>query len=326
MKYLIVFSIALVYIGLFNLSTQSDIQYKMVVSPDDSGDYSSIQTAIDAAKAFPDKRITIYVKNGIYREKIRIPSWNNLLSIIGEDVDKTIITWDDYFGKINRGRNSTFFTSTFLVVANDFYAENLTIENSAGEVGQAVALHVEGDRCVFKNCKILGNQDTLYCAGEKSNQLFLNCFINGTTDYIFGEATVLFEKCIIESKKDSYITAASTNEGKPFGFVFHECKITAANNAQKVFLGRPWRKFAKTVFISCNMGSQIVPEGWQKWSNDENIYTVLYAEYNNSGDGANTETRVKWSYQLNKREAKKYEAKNILGKWSLPYFPTKSTK
>ncbi len=303
-----------------HILAQSDVNYKMTVAQDGSGDFTTLQAAIDATKSFPDSRITINVKNGVYKEKVRIPSWNPLLSIIGENAGNTVITWDDYFGRINRGRNSTFFTSTFLVEANDFYAENLTFENSAGEVGQAVALHVEGDRCVFKNCRILGNQDTYYGAGENSHQLFLNCYIEGTTDFIFGEAAVLFEKCTIVSKRDSYITAASTNQGKPFGFVFRECDITATDNVQKVFLGRPWRKYAKTVFIKCSLGKQIAPEGWQKWSNDTDEQTTFYAEYKNSGLGAETDKRVSWSHLLNQVEALKYHPVNILGSWSLPFF------
>ncbi len=128
----------------------------MTVAQDSSGDYTSIQAAIDASKSFPDQRITIFVKNGTYKEKIVVPACNTRLSIIGEDAEKTIITWDDYFNKINRGRNSTFYTYTLLVIADDFYAENLTIENSAGPVGQALALYVKGDRCVFRNCRISG--------------------------------------------------------------------------------------------------------------------------------------------------------------------------
>ncbi len=298
---------------------QSGVQYKIVVAQNGSGDFTTIQDAIDATKSFPDKRITIFVKNGVYHEKVRVPSWNTLLSIIGEDVEKTIIVWDDHFRKIDRGRNSTFFTSTFLVDADDFYAENLTIENSAGEIGQAVALHVEGNRCVFKNCRILGNQDTAYLDGENSNQYFSNCTIEGTTDFIFGSATVVFSECKIVSRKDSYITAASTTKGKPFGFVFMGCKLLANNEVQKVYLGRPWRPFAKTVFMNCEMGKHIQQEGWKEWSNTENPATTFYAEYKNSGEGANTTNRVNWSHQLTYNEAQKYSVENILGEWVLDF-------
>lgn len=298
---------------------QDNIQYKMVVAQDGSGDFTRIQDAVDATKAFPDRRITIFIKNGTYREKVRIPSWNNMLSVVGEDVDKTIIIWDDYFSKINRGRNSTFFTWTFKVEADDFYAENLTIVNAAGPVGQAVALHVEGNRCAFVNCRISGFQDTAYLDGENSNLLFVNCRIEGSTDFIFGSATAVFSHCDIVSLRNSYVTAASTQQGKKFGFVFQNCNIMAGDSVDSVYLGRPWRPFAKTVFMQCNLGRHIHPEGWKAWSNKGNESTTFYAEYKNIGPGAGTDKRVQWSHQLTAREAKAYSIENILGSWALNY-------
>ncbi len=308
-KITIIFNILL---WILQPSLFSQDVYKMTVAQDSSGDYTTIQAAIDASKSFPDQRITIFVKNGTYREKIVVPACNTRLSIIGEDAEKTIITWNDYFAKMKRGRNSTFYTYTLLVIADDFYAENLTIENSAGPVGQALALYVKGDRCVFRNCRILGNQDTLYTDGLNSRQYFEGCYINGTTDFIFGPATVLFNNCTIHSLRDSYITAASTPQGKPFGYVFMNCKITAAPEAKKVYLGRPWRDFAKVVFIKCELGSQIVPAGWSNWSGTPRDKTAYYAEYGNTGPGADSSQRVPWSHQLTKEEAAKYTVKNIL--------------
>ena len=301
--------------SVFFAEAQTTIQFEITVAQDGSGDFSTIQQAIDATKAFPPKRITIFVKNGIYKEKICVPSWNNKLSIIGEDRDKTIITWDDYFGKINRGRNSTFFTYTLKVEADDFYAENLTISNAAGPVGQAVALHVEGNRCRFKNCKFLGNQDTVFLDGENSHQLFENCIITGTTDFIFGSATVVFQKCTIISKKDSYITAASTRKNKDFGFVFIDCSLQADEGVQQVYLGRPWRPYAKTVFLNCFLGQHICSDGWAAWSNKEDTGTTFYAEYNSTGPGASY-NRVGWAKQLSRKETAKYTLKNILGEWT----------
>ncbi len=298
---------------------QQGVQYEIVVAQDGSGDFETIQKAIDATKAFPDKRITIYIKNGIYHEKVKIPSWNTRLSLIGENVETTIITFDDYFDKVNRGRNSTFFTHTLLVEADDFYAENLTIENSAGPVGQAVALHVEGNRCVFKNCRILGNQDTLYVSGENSSMFFSKCFIEGTTDFIFGSATAVFSQCTMVSKKDSYITAASTNNGKEFGFVFTDCNLKATDGVSKVYLGRPWRPYAKTVFLRCKLGAHIAPEGWKEWSNAENKSTTFYAEYKNTGAGSDGFKRVSWSHQLADEKAQKYSMENILGDWIISF-------
>ena len=295
-------------------------KYTLTVSQDGKGDFSTIQQAIDASKAFPDQRVTIYVKNGTYREKIRVPSCNSQLSIIGESVDKTILTFNDYFNRMGIGRNSTFFTGTLTVEANDFVMENITVENFAGPVGQAVALHVEGDRCLFVNCRFLGSQDTLYAAGRFSRQYFFRCYVEGTTDFIFGEATALFEKCEIHCKADSYITAASTPEGKPFGFVFLECKINAASGVSKVFLGRPWRSFAKVAYLNCEMGSFIRPDGWDNWSKTENEQTAQFAEYGNKGDGSKLEGRVGWSKKLSEKQAAAFTKEQIfvsLG-WELP--------
>lgn len=292
-------------------SSSQDI-YKMTVAQDGTGDFKTIQQAIDAARSFPDKRVTIYVKNGTYNEKIVVPACNTLLSIIGESPEKTIISYGDYFSKINRGRNSTFYTSTLDVEADDFYAENLTIENNAGPVGQALALSVRGDRCVFRNCRITGNQDTLYTDGLNSRQYFENCYIEGTTDFIFGAATVLFNNCTINCKSNSYITAASTPLGKPFGYVFMNCRLTASEGVQKVFLGRPWRDYAKVVYIKCQMGSHIQPAGWSNWSGTGRDKTAFYGEYANTGPGADVSQRVAWSHQLTPEEADGYTTERIL--------------
>lgn len=292
------------------------IAYDLVVAKDGSGDFKSIQDAIDASKAFPKERVLIYIKSGEYKEKVRVPSWNTKLSLIGEDAQSTVITWGDYFDQIDRGRNSTFFTYTLKVEANDFYAENLTVINSAGDVGQAVAVHVEGDRVYFENCRFIGNQDTLYAAGEKARQYFKHCFIEGTTDFIFGEATAVFDDCDIHSKKDSYITAASTNEGAEFGFVFLKAGLTAEKEINSVYLGRPWRDHAKTVFINSTMAGHILPVGWHNWSRPEAESTAYYAEYNTTGPGASSSKRVKWSHQLSEAQMSKYTLKNIFRDWN----------
>ena len=292
-----------------------DSDYDMVVASDGSGDFTSIQDAINATKSFPPKRITIYIKNGTYHEKVHVYSWNPDITLIGESVENTVITYGDHFSKLKLGRNSTFHTYTMKVSGDDFVAENLTIENSAGSVGQAVALHVEGDRCVFRNIKIFGHQDTLYAAGSNSRQYYKDCTIEGTVDFIFGEATALFENCEIRSLSDSYITAASTSEGAEYGYVFKNCRLTSSDDVTSVYLGRPWRKYAKTVFIECELGKHIHPEGWMEWSNSEDLTTTFYAEFNNRGPGANSGDRIKWSHQLKPEEAQRYILENIFGAW-----------
>ncbi|CAA9196521.1 pectate lyase [Flavobacterium collinsii] len=289
----------------------------ITVALDGSGDFTKIQDAINACPSFPYEKVTVFVKNGTYKEKIRIPEWNSQVALIGESKENTIITFDDNFSKINIGRNSTFNTYTLLVEGDDFSASNLTIKNASGDNGQAIALSVVANRAQISNCNILGNQDTLYLSGKEAKQYIKDCYIEGTTDFIFGSATALFENCEIHSIKNSYITAASTPEGTAFGFVFKDCKLTAEPAATAVYLGRPWRIYAKTVYISCDMAKHIRPEGWENWSKPEAEKTAFYAEYNCKGEGASSAKRVSWSHQLEKKEAEKYTIDNIL-KDSIP--------
>lgn len=287
-------------------------QYDIVVAKDGSGDYQYIQDAIDACRAFTPKRLTIFIKDGKYKEKVVIPAWITDISLIGESIENTIISYDDHAGK---GKMGTFDSYTMRIMGNDIYMENITIENTAGPVGQAVALHIEGDRCMFYNCRFLGDQDTMFASGENSRQYYLNCYIEGTTDFIFGPATALFENCQIHSKKNSYITAASTPEWIDYGYVFKDCKVTANKEVDKMYLGRPWRDYAKTVFINCEMGDFIRPEGWHNWSRPEAEKTVFYAEYGSRGPGAKPASRVNWSHQLNNKTIKDYTLEKIFKEW-----------
>ncbi|WP_409070960.1 pectate lyase [Flavobacterium sp.] len=287
--------------------------FYIVVDQTGQGNFLTIQDAINSAPSFPYQRIIIFVKNGVYKEKVKVHSWNPKISLIGESREGTIITYDDYFNKIGLGRNSTFYTYTMLVEGNDFFAKNLTIQNTSGEVGQAVALNVNADRVFFSNCSFIGNQDTLYTSGEGTKNYFNNCYIEGTTDFIFGDATVLFESCEIHSKKDSYVTAASTPQNTNFGYVFKDCKLTAVEGVSQVYLGRPWRIYAKTVFMNCEMGGHIKPEGWENWSKPEAEKSAFYAEYNCKGPGFQPQKRVSWSHQLTKKESEEYTSEAILG-------------
>lgn len=284
------------------------VEHDIVVAQDGSGHFKTIGEALDAIRVYLPKPLTVYIKPGVYKEKLVILGPVTNVNFIGESPDNTIITYDDYAAKDNMG---TFETYTLKVLGNSLTFKNLTIENTAGNVGQAVALHAEGDRLVFENCRFLGNQDTMFASGENSRQLYKNCYIEGTTDYIFGSATALFDHCEIHSKSDSYITAASTPEWVEFGFVFNNCKLTAAEEVTKLYLGRPWRDFAKTVFINTEMDAPIVPEGWHNWSRTDAEQTVYYAEYGSKGRGANTEERVEWSHQLTEEEAKSCHEYNV---------------
>ncbi len=287
-------------------------QYDMVVAKDGSGDYQYVQDAIDACRAFTPKRLNIFIKNGVYKEKVLIPGWITDISLIGESIDSTIITYDDHAGK---GKMGTFDSYTVKIEGNDIVVENIAIANTAGEVGQAVALHIEGDRCVFRNCKFLGNQDTMFASGENSRQYYQDCYIEGTTDFIFGPATAVFEDCVIHSKKNSYITAASTPEWVAYGYVFIDCKFTAAEGVGEVYLGRPWRDYAQTVFIRADLGTHILPEGWHNWSRPEAEETTFYAEYGSTGAGADPTARVPWAHQLEEKELQNYALDKIFNGW-----------
>lgn len=306
----------LILIGLLTLGTGAFAQtshperykYVFTVAKDGGGDFTRIQDAIDAMRVFPLARITLYIKNGVYNEKIVLPADNTDVTFIGEDVNKTIIVFNDYSG---RGRTNTFTSYTARISGNRFVAENITFANSAGPVGQALALYVDADRAVFKNCKFLGNQDTIYLGGENARQLFTNCYIEGTTDFLFGPATALFKNCTIRCKANSYLTAANTPKGKKFGFVLMDCRILADSSVTRLYLGRPWRSYSNTVFIHCDLPKAIAPEGWDYWGNPENKKTAFYAEYKNTGEGAATDQRASWSRQLTDREAGQYTLENI---------------
>lgn len=317
MKYTLLFLFIVLCNPYIHGQEKTDLpQKKIIVAKDGSGDFSTIQTAIDAANT-EKETVLIYIKKGTYKEKLVIPSLKQQLILVGENKDNTIITYDDYSGKPNPNSTENIRTSTsytLLVEANDVTIENLTIENSSCDKGQAVSLHVKGTRFLIRNSKLLGCQDTLLTDGEGTFQYYVNCYIDGTTDFIFGPATAVFKDCTINCKKDSYITAASTPENQEFGYVFLNCNLIADANVTKVFLGRPWRPFAKTVFIECSLDSHILPEAWNPWEDKrfpDKTKTAYYAEYKNKGKGAKTDKRVVWSHQLSKEEAKKYTLENI---------------
>jgi pectinesterase len=299
---------------LFGLRVDALAGYDFVVSKDSNGNFRTVQEAVNACRDYAERQYFIFVKNGIYEEKLVIPTWKTHITIIGENVDSTIVTYNDYSGKIdNTGKKLSTFTSfTCQVAGNNIVFENITFVNSAGRVGQAVAMHVEGDRCVFRNCRFIGNQDTLLASGENARQYFERCTIEGTTDFIFGAATAVFDRCTIVSKVNSYVTAASTLPTQAFGFVFLNCKIESDSVGRKVYLGRPWRLNAYTAFINCELGEHIRPEGWHNWNKPEAEKTARYMEYGNTGPGANPSARVSWSHQLSEAEAKDITVKNVL--------------
>lgn len=277
----------------------------IVVARDGTGQFRSVDEAIEVCRAFMDYHKVIFVKKGTYKEKLIIPSWLDHIEILGEDVNETIITFDDHANIRMAGSEKgmgTFRTYTLKIEGNDITLKNITIENNSARLGQAVALHTEGDRLLFIGCRFLGHQDTVYTGKAGTRLYFKDCYIEGTTDFIFGPSTAWFENCEIHSKANSYVTAASTPQDQPYGYVFNRCRLSADEGVTKVYLGRPWRPYAYTLFMNCELGSHIVAAGWHNWNNADNERTARYLEYNNSGPGANGQ-RVSWSHTLSKKEA-----------------------
>jgi len=281
----------------------------VVVAADGSGDFTTIQSAIDTAPAGEPR--VIRIKRGTYREQINVPKEKTQLTLIGEDAATTVIMWNwnaktpGEDGKpVGTGRSASV-----TVRANDFTAENLTFENISGDNGQAVALAASADRQIYRRCRMIGWQDTLYANGGR--QLFQECYIEGRVDFIFGSATAVFDRCELHSKNGGYVTAASTAKTSPFGYVFLDCKLTGVGK-EKAFLGRPWRPDAAVAFIRCDLGAHIHPRGWDNWGNRANEATARFAEYDCTGPGTDLAERVAWAKDITDEEAAKYTVENIL--------------
>jgi len=289
----------------------------LVVAKDGSGDFPTVQQAINAVQDSNTNVTTIYIRKGVYKEQLTLPASKMNVHFKGEDVSACILTYDNYASKKDSAGNNigTSGSASFFIYAANFTAENITFENSSGPVGQAVAVRVTGDRATFINCRFLGFQDTLYTHGENSRQYYFRCYIEGTVDFIFGAATALFDSCTIYGKGGGYYTAASTPQQHLYGYVFRNCKITGSAPPGSFFLGRPWRPYAKTVFLNCTLDQLVIVAGWNNWGKPENETTTFYAEYNNKGPGALIDERVAWGKHLTTQQAEAYTTENILGGW-----------
>lgn len=285
----------------------------LVVDQSGNGEFTTVQEALLKVPRNTDEPVTIYIKKGVYDEKLYVFRPN--IRLIGESLEETIITHNDNADSIGPTgqKMGTKGSATVTITANGFYAENLTFQNT-NPVLQAVALYVESDKAIFNRVRIIGDQDTLYANGGR--QYYKDSYIEGTTDFIFGAATAVFDNCVIHSKKESYITAASTPEDREYGYVFRNCKLTVASSGVRdgsVYLGRPWRHHANVIFYNTEMGPHIKPEGWHNWDDPTKEATARYAEYGSTGPGANPDARVSWSRQLTDEEAAKLTLPNILG-------------
>lgn len=273
--------------------------YDIVVAQDGSGDFFTVQEAINAVPDFrKNVRTTILVRKGVYKEKLIVPPCKLNISLIGQD--GAVLEYDGYASRPNRfgEEMSTSGSASCYIYAPDFYAEGITFANTAGPVGQAVACFVSADRVYFKNCRFLGFQDTLYTYGKGCRQYYEDCYIEGTVDFIFGWSTAVFNRCHIHSLGDGYVTAPSTDQGQRYGYVFYDCRLTADEGVRKVYLSRPWRPYGQAVYIRCDMGRHILPEGWNNWGKKENEKTAFFAEYQSRGEGANPDARAAFSRQL----------------------------
>jgi pectinesterase len=289
-------------------------QTNLFVAADGSAKFKSVQEAImSVPSGSSNNPVIIHIKPGTYKELIYIQREKRFFKLAGDNTTNTVLIFDLYAGITNaEGKPiGTFKTPSTTIDADDFTAENITFENSAGPVGQALAIRVDGDRAVFRNCRFLGWQDTILL--NRGRQYFENCHICGHVDFIFGAATAWFEKCRINCLRDGYITAASTPMDQPFGFIFSNCKITGDKPGVKTFLGRPWRIYASTIFLNCEMSEVVRPEGWNDWKKPEAHQTACYAEFNSTGAGASPANRPDWTKQLTKSEAKKITIEKVLG-------------
>jgi pectinesterase len=286
---------------------------EIVVAADGSGQFKSVQDAIMSVPAGTAERtVVIRIRPGTYKELLYLQHEKRFFRLIGEDATKTILTFDLHANMVglNNKPIGTFRTPSTIIDADDFIAENLTFENSAGPVGQALAIRVDGDRAIFRNCRFLGWQDTIFL--NRGRHYFENCYIEGHVDFIFGAATAFFERCHIHCLRNGYITAASTYDNQRFGFVFSNCRITGASPEVKTYLGRPWRDYAAVTFLNTEMSDVVRPVGWHNWDLPAREKTSRYAEFNSTGTGAQLQTRVPWAKQLSRSAAKQITARKVL--------------
>lgn len=288
-----------------------------VVAADGSGDFRSVQAAIDAVPDGNRERQVIVLREGLYRGVVTVPKAKTRITLRGAGAGASVLSWNNYADLVDPATGKAMRTSgsaTLYVYGDEFIAEQLTVENTAGNVGQALAVYAAPPRGGFRNVRLLANQDTLY-THEGSVLHFKDCYIEGTVDFIFGAATALFDDCTIVSKGAlGWVTAASTPQGQRFGYVFRRALLRGEGTAT-TYLGRPWRPYARTVFLQSNLGAHIVAAGWHNWDKPEAEATSYYGEFGSIGAGASPEERVAWSHHLSGDEAAAYTTEAILGAW-----------
>ena len=292
---------------------------RLIVAADGYAAFSTVQAAVDAA--LPGA--VIEIRPGVYRGHVSVPKEKLSLTFLGTDPRRTVLT--DSVGanslKPDGGKVGTSDSASVSIFADGFRAEGLTFENAAfprSVVGQAVALKVQGDRCAFRNCRFLSFQDTLYATGDGRRQLFEDCEIQGDVDFVFGHAAAYFRRCKLVSRGAGFVTAhARTATGGEGGYVFESCLLTAAPGVAdgSVYLGRPWRPFARVLFLRCTLGPHLRPEGWDNWRDPKNEATAFFAEVACDGVGADRSRRVAWARAPGAKELAALSEKNLLRGW-----------
>jgi len=285
----------------------------IIVSPDAGGDFKTLHEAIAAIPDNSALRTFVHVKPGIYDEgQILLPASKKNVTFDGEDPVRTVLRYHFNVQESEPSAARGFTGTGVVILADNFHASGIGFENVSGNHGQALALRIDADRAVLKNCRITGWQDTLMI--NKGRMYFKECFISGRVDFIYGSATAVFDECEIMSRNRGHITAANTPQNQPYGFVFLNCRLTwdpapwvninnpndpGSSKPDKADLGRPWRDYACVAFVRCQMGDHINPLGFVTWVGaEQRNQTVRYSEYKNTGPGASTEGRNKWVRQL----------------------------
>lgn len=304
------------------------------VAKDGSGDFTSLQEAIDAAAERPEA-VMVRIRKGIYEE--RVVAHKDNLRIVGEDVMETILTGRGCAKDLHPDgtEKTTFLSATFMVTGRDVTVENLTIRNDAGDgrvVGQAVAVYAAGDRGIWRGCRFIAHQDTLYCGPLRipdvvaeiaprtgsaeqhprvqdgplttSRQYFADCYIEGDVDFIFGNYTCWFEGCtLFMNERGGWYTAANTHQEQPYGLIFHRCRLTGSCGEGRAYLGRPWREYAGTFFLECEMEACVAPEGFTDWDETRKLQEGRCGEWATTGARADLRTRHPMEKRLTREEA-----------------------
>jgi pectinesterase len=284
----------------------------ITVSADGSGDFNSIQDAVDSVVEHDSDGFVVLIKPGFYNQRVLIPKSRPLVILRGLDPFKTTISFNLNHEMLKPDGSDKYRSDCATLIAEcpDLILENLTIENTFGPHPQALAAKLVTERAIAVNCRFLGGQDTLMA--NSGRQFYLNCYIEGGTDFIYGYSQAVFDNCVIHSKESSHITAhAATEPNLPTGFVFYNCRVTTADGTM-TDLGRPWRPYAKVVYYDCWLDKGIKPAGWDNWRDPNREKTAFFAEFNSSGPGANPASRVKWSRQLTDADAQKFLPENFL--------------